>query len=67
MVGAHMMWLFFPTCPSPEEKCSIIWQIIPLVFMGLFYSFYAAIMWPCIPLVLSEKVVGTGFGVTTAV
>lgn len=25
MVGAHMMWLFFPTCPSPDEKCSMIW------------------------------------------
>jgi hypothetical protein len=34
--------------------------------MGLFYSGYAAVLWPCIPMVVSKKSVGTAFGVTTA-
>ena len=28
--------------------------IIPLVMMGLFYSTYAAVFWPCIPLVVEN-------------
>jgi len=35
--------------------------------MGIFYSSYAAVLWPCIPMVLDKKYVGTGFGFAFAI
>lgn len=44
------------------------WEIlIPLVMMGFFYATYAAVFWPCIPLVVEEKVVGTAYGIVNSV
>lgn len=37
-----------------------------LLGIGLFYSTYAAIFWPCIPLVVKEKAVGTAYGIVSA-
>ena len=35
--------------------------------MGVFYSFYAAVLWPCIPMTVPENSVGTAFGIATAI
>lgn len=73
MLLSHILWLAFPTCTSKTDCDNLsdskrwAFQIVPLVLMGLFYACYAAIVWPCIPLVLKENVVGTGFGVATAI
>jgi hypothetical protein len=50
-----------------EPVCSSIYYYLPLVLMGVFYSSYAAVLWPCVPLVLEKKYVGTGFGVAFAI
>jgi predicted MFS family arabinose efflux permease len=39
--------------------------LVPLCIMGLFYATYAAIFWPCIPLIVEKNVVGTAYGVVT--
>jgi MFS family permease len=36
--------------------------VIPLIGQGLAYVCYAAVIWPSIPLVVSEEAVGTAFG-----
>jgi MFS family permease len=42
--------------------------ILPLVLIGFFYSTYAAVFWPCIPLVIENKNhVGTAYGVVNSV
>lgn len=41
--------------------------IFPLVGQGIAYSFYAAVIWPSIPLTVDKKYIGTAFGVITSV
>ncbi|CAD7932787.1 unnamed protein product [Amoebophrya sp. A120] len=44
------------------------WSIIAVyVALGGALCLFGAVMWPCIPLVVDAKLVGTAFGVTTAV
>lgn len=38
-----------------------------LVGIGLFYSTYAAIFWPCVPLVVQENITGTAYGIISSV
>jgi nitrate/nitrite transporter NarK len=38
-------------CIIPSD-CNQIIPLIPLILIGLFYATYAAIFWPCIPLVV---------------
>ncbi|KAJ5070731.1 major facilitator superfamily domain-containing protein [Anaeramoeba ignava] len=40
---------------------------IPLVFAGMAYSIFASTLWPSICLVLEERVMGSGLGITTSV
>jgi len=35
--------------------------------MGIFYATYAAIFWPCIPLIVEKNMIGTAYGVVNAV
>jgi len=35
--------------------------------MGIFYSSYAAVLWPCLPIILPKEIIGTGFGLTTSI
>lgn len=46
------------------DKCG--YPIVPLGFMGLGYSIYAAVMWASIPYIVEPKTVGTAFGLATA-
>lgn len=41
--------------------------VIPLIGQGFAYVCYAAVIWPSIPLVVSEDSVGTAFGAITAI
>ncbi len=34
--------------------------------MGLFYSCFGAILWPCIPLVVKPRVIGSAFGIAVS-
>lgn len=41
--------------------------LIPILWLGITYSFAAASMWPSIPLVVSQATVGTAMGLTTSI
>ena len=56
-LGSHILFLNLPT----DVDHTIL--LIPLVMMGLFYATYAAVFWPCIPLVVEKKLVGTAYGI----
>lgn len=49
----------------PSDAGALV--LVPLIFMGLFYATYAAVFWPCIPLVVDKKVVGTAYGVVNSI
>lgn len=40
--------------------------ILPVALFGIFYATYAAIFWPCVPLVMPTKYLGTAFGLICA-
>ncbi len=37
------------------------------IILGLALSLFGSVMWPCIPLVVAEDMVGSAFGITTAI
>lgn len=41
--------------------------LIPLIFLGVGYSIYACALWGSVPYTVSEKLLGTAFGMCTAV
>mmetsp|Transcript_8996 Transcript_8996/g.10111 ORF Transcript_8996/g.10111 Transcript_8996/m.10111 type:complete len:479 (+) Transcript_8996:49-1485(+) len=57
---AHGMFVWLPNY-NGSYIC-----ILPVSLFGIFYATYAAIFWPCVPLVMPEKYLGTGFGLITA-
>ena len=56
LVFAHCMLGLTMTYPA-----------VGLVFIGIAYSLYAAAIWPSIPYVVEKQLVGTAYGLTTAV
>lgn len=44
-----------------------ITPILPLVGQGLSYSAFAAVIWPSVPLVVPEELVGLAYGVITSI
>lgn len=53
-------------CVIPSD-CGPVVPLIPLVMTGMFYATYAAIFWPCIPVVVEPKMCGTAFGVVNSI
>ena len=53
-------------CMIPENANKLL-PLIPLVMVGVFYATYAAIFWPCIPMVVDSSKVGTAFGVVNSI
>lgn len=51
--------------PDNDEIDWIV--MLPLAMLGVGYSVYASALWGSIPYVVKPKVVGTAFGITTAV
>ena len=47
---------------DPNYMC-----VIPLVLLGIGYSVYAAALWGCIPYTVPPKLVGTAYGLCTAI
>lgn len=47
---------------SPQYLC-----LIPLILLGVGYSVYAAALWGCIPYTVPARLVGTAYGLTTAI
>ena len=65
MTIAHIIFLLIPECPEGDCKGHIL--ILPFVLLGIFYSFYSAVLWPCVAMVCDPEIVGTAFGIITAV
>jgi nitrate/nitrite transporter NarK len=59
----HLIIAFLPdgTTDSPQYG-----MVGALLGVGLFYSTYAAVFWPCVPLVVDANVVGTAYGIITS-
>ena len=54
--------------PVASEETDIQYlMIIPLCLLGIGYSVYAAALWSCIPYTVPKKLVGTAYGLCTAV
>lgn len=56
----HLITALLPNSPPGETN----YAMVGILFgVGMFYASYAAIFWPCVPLVVPEKVQGTAFGI----
>jgi nitrate/nitrite transporter NarK len=56
----HLVTALLPTS-NPGQ---VNYAMVGILFgVGMFYASYAAIFWPCIPIVVPEKVQGTAFGI----
>ncbi|CAD8050993.1 unnamed protein product [Paramecium primaurelia] len=53
------------TCDSQNACLTAL--IFGQILNGVYYSLYAAVMWPCVPLCVPERAAGTAFGVVNAV
>lgn len=42
-------------------------SLIPLILLGIGYSVYAAALWGCIPYTVPARLIGTAYGLCTAV
>lgn len=47
---------------GPQYLC-----VIPLCLLGVGYSVYAAALWGCIPYTVPARLIGTAYGLTTAI
>ena len=47
---------------DPEYLC-----LVPLILLGVGYSVYAAALWGCIPYTVPARLVGTAYGLCTAI
>ena len=61
------MLFTFPFCPEVGQECNVIYFYLPLILMGIFYGIYAATLWPCLPLILSKDLLGSGFGIAFSI
>jgi len=41
--------------------------VIPLIGQGVGYALYASVLWPCVPLTVETRQIGTAFGVVTSI
>jgi len=60
-VGAHVVFLLL------SLDITNLHPAIVMVWIGLGYSIFAAAIWPLLPFVIKENMLGTGFGTMTAI
>jgi len=56
LIGVHLSLAMLTSSP-----------VFPLVGQGLAYTFFASVIWPSVPLTVSENLVGTAFGTIVAI
>jgi len=60
--------LYIAYLPDVEKVGQVNYDIIfGLIGIGIFYSIYAAVVWPCVALVVDEKLTGVAYGFTASV
>jgi len=60
-VGAHVVFLLL------SLDRIVLQPAIIMVWIGIGYSIFAAAIWPLLPFVIKENMLGTGFGLMTAI
>ena len=55
-VVSHSMFAFLPTGSQGLS-------VVPLCILGLGYCLYSCSLFPCIQLVVKERILGTAFGI----
>ena len=63
LLACIVTMLIPPTDPGNPQYL----VLIPLILLGLGYSVYAAALWGCIPYTVPARLIGTAYGLTTAV
>lgn len=64
LAASHALFIIIP---ATNESNSSYLGVIPIVMLGLTYSVYVAALWPMVPLVVKPHVVGSAYGLCTAV
>eukprot|EP01016_Furgasonia_blochmanni_P008234 TRINITY_DN13316_c0_g1_i1.p1 TRINITY_DN13316_c0_g1~~TRINITY_DN13316_c0_g1_i1.p1 ORF type:complete len:520 (-),score=13.91 TRINITY_DN13316_c0_g1_i1:12-1571(-) len=62
LFAGHGMFAFFENSSTGDYRV-----VVPLACLGVFYSFFAAVIWPCVALVVDPKKQGTAYGLMTAI
>ncbi len=59
-IVAHFYMAFLPQYSEGDENYAVVFG---LVLIGLGYAFFSSALWPSVPFVVKEKVVGSAFGI----
>jgi len=65
MIFGFIIMIVLPQ--NNDKKVIEITVIFPLILCGFAYSFYASGLWPSIPYVVDKQVLGSAYGITTAI
>jgi MFS family permease len=70
-LASHLYIAYLPDVPDVPDgtvQRQVNYDIIfGLIGIGVFYSIYAAVIWPCIALVVDEKLTGIAYGFTASI
>lgn len=59
-LAGHLIYLVHPEC----ERCST--SVLPFILYGFVFTFYAVVMWGCIPFLVKPANIGTAYGILTS-
>jgi len=68
--GAYAILIFGPTDTtmwSPYGFTMYASPCIAMILMGFSYSLCAASLWPCVPLLVEDRIVGTAYGIMNSI
>ena len=60
----HILFIIFPSS-GPGNKSYL--GLIPIILMGVTYSIYVAALWPMVILAVKPQVLGSAYGLCTAI
>ena len=64
LIGSNILYIVIPSSTAEHKS---YWGIAPVLLMGISSSIYAAVIYPMIPIVVTEKVIGTAYGASTSI
>lgn len=62
LIAMHLYTAILPDSDEPSY-----WIVLTIIGAGLIYAVYAAVCWPCISMIVDEKIRGSAFGLAFAV
>jgi len=61
-------FLFLIIIPQNNDRHTLVYTAAaPLIICGFAYCFYVSGLWPSIPYVVDKQLLGSAFGITTAI